>query len=321
MKPVSLMVALALTAFGSALAQNDTADATAGDVGSGNGNGNGNGDGNGKGKGGQRHGGHGGGEGGRKGHHHKHGGKHGKNANAGSTLERCTMLQHMHHVIDIAANATKLQQDFHGNATRIARFQDEAVQLQNTTSFQGALFQNLTNNATFLSICDAIYATESSDAACKQLLHLEGRAAIVANATALQKASHGNSTRAQQLQDQTTKAQPELAALQGNATLQQFCAGFQTRAQCGVIAQLEADVNLARNATRLNQTLDGNTTRITAFQNQVAKASARLDKLLNNATLVSICKTEMPFILDLGRSSLTPLGGLVLLSFSCFPVR
>jgi hypothetical protein len=292
MKPVSLIMALALTAFGSTLAHNNTADASTGDVGKHNGNG------------GEHHGGHkGGGNGGggnEHGHrkHHKH--HKIKGVNAGSTLERCITLQRFNNIIDTAANATELQERFKGNATRIARFQTEAALLQNATSTQGALLVSLRSNATFLGICDAVFATESSDALCKRLLLLEGEAAIVANATTLTKLSHGNVTRAQQIQAAVTKAQPELAGLQGNETLQQVCAMFETRVQCRVIKDLYSDVSLARNATKLNQTLEGNTTRIAEFQNQVAKATAHLDRLLNNATLVSVCKTEMPFILELG---------------------
>ncbi|CAK7207645.1 hypothetical protein SEUCBS139899_010456 [Sporothrix eucalyptigena] len=282
-------MALAFTAFGSVLAQNDT-DASTGDVD------------NHKGNGGQHRGGNGG-EHGRHGHGHHNGGKNGKNhhTHAGSTLDRCTMLQHFNKVIDTAANDTELLDKFHGNTTRIARFQEAAAQLQNTSSPQGALLESFRSNATFLGICDAIFATESNDASCKRLLFLEGRAAIVGNTTTLNKVTHGNSTLAEQLQNEAARTLPELAALQNNATLLQFCAMFETRAQCRVIQKLEADVNLARNATKLNQTLEGNTTRITAFQYQVAKASATLDKLLNNETLVSICKTEMPFILDLAN--------------------
>ncbi|KIH89192.1 hypothetical protein SPBR_07556 [Sporothrix brasiliensis 5110] len=290
MKPASLITTLAFAAFGSTLAQNSTSDASTGDVGKQNGNG------------GEHHGGDrsgGGGEHGHQGHSKHHKGL--KGVNAGSTLERCTILQRFNHIIDSAANATQLQIDFKGNATRIARVQAEATQLRNATSPQGALFVTLRSNATFLGICDTIFATESSGEQCNRLRFLEARATLAANATALDKAAHGNTTRAQHIQAAVTKAQPELAALQGNETLLQFCAMFQTQAQCRLIKQLYGDVSLARNATRLNQTLEGNTTRIAAFQNLVAKATAQLDKLLNNATLVSVCKTEMPFILDLAN--------------------
>lgn len=286
-------MALAFTAFGSTLAQNSTADASNGGVG--------------KHGGGEHNGGHKGGGNGEHSHHeHEHGKQKQhhhklKGVNAGSTLERCTTLQRFNNLLDKAANATELQIDFKGNATRIARIQAEAAQLQNATSPQGALLVSLRSNSTFLGICDAIFATESNDVQCKRLLFLESEAAIVGNATALTKLAHGNSTKAQQIQADVVAAQPELASLQNNQTLQQFCAMFKTRAQCRVIKQLYGDVSLARNATKLNQTLEGNTTRIAEFQGQVAKATALLDKLLNNATLVSVCKTEMPYILDLGE--------------------
>ncbi|KAL1888965.1 hypothetical protein Sste5346_009233 [Sporothrix stenoceras] len=286
MKPGSLIISLAFMAFSSALAQNSTAST---DVGKHNGSG---GEHNGGGH--QNHHEHERGK--EKHHHHKL-----KGVNAGSTLERCTTLQRFNNILDTAANATQLQAKFKGNTTRIAHIQAEAAQLQNATSPQGALLVSLRSNATFLGICDAIFATESNDVQCKRLLLLESEAAIAANATALTKLAHGNNTKAQQIQAEVIKSQPELATLQNNQTLQQFCAMFQTRAQCRVIKELYGDVSLARNATKLNQTLEGNTTRIAEFQSLVAKATTQLDKLLNNATLVSVCKTEMPYIIDLAN--------------------
>ncbi|CAK7213013.1 hypothetical protein SCUCBS95973_001655 [Sporothrix curviconia] len=291
-------MAFAFTAFGSALAQNSTAGASSGGIDSHKDNGGHHQ--------GDNNGGHKGSKDGHDNHHnhHNHSKGHHKSiseTNAGSTLDRCTMLQHFNEIIDTAANTTALLGKFNNNSTRIARFQKEARQLQNASSPQGALLASFRSNTTFLGICDAIFATESNDASCQQLLFLEGREAIVGNATALNAAAHSNSTRAQQLQMEAASTLPELAALQANTSLLQFCAMFQTRAQCFVIQKLEADVSLARNATKLNETFAGNTTRITAFQYKVTESSAKLDKLLNNATLVSICKTEMPFILDLAN--------------------
>ncbi|CAK7219621.1 hypothetical protein SBRCBS47491_003915 [Sporothrix bragantina] len=292
MKPVSLLTALAFTAFGSTLAQNSTADAST-DVDNHRGNED------------HHHGGNNGNhKGGEHGHNNRHGhhkGHRNSGTHAGSTLDRCTMFQHFNEIIDTAANATALSSKFHNNSTRMARFQEEARQLQNASSPQGAILANFRSNATFLGVCDAIFATESNDHSCQRLLLLESQAAIVANATTLNNVTHGNNTKALQLQNAVAKAQPELDALHSNSSLLQFCAMFETRAQCFVIKTLEADVKLARNATKLNQTFEGNTTRITAFQYQVTESSAKLDKLLNNATLVSICKTEMPFILDLAN--------------------
>ncbi len=102
-----------------------------------------------------------------------------------STLERCTMLQQFNDIIDTAANSTKLFAKFHGNATRIARFLSEAADLQNGTSRKGMQFRNLQSNATFLGICDAVFATEFSDAACVRMILLESRADVVTNTTRL----------------------------------------------------------------------------------------------------------------------------------------
>lgn len=220
--------------------------------------------------------------------------------NQGSTLERCAIFQDFNRLLDTASNDTRLQLIFRGNDTRIARFRNDAAQLQNSSTPQGALLQRFRNNATFVSTCNAIFSIESSDQSCKHMIRLQNRVEIVNNATRLAQASRDNSTRAAQIQDQVTRDQPELDALQANATLQQFCAGFQTRSQCQAIVRLEAKVMLARNATKLNETFDGNTTRIIRFQAMATKALARLDVLLGNSTLMSLCKTEVPSIIELG---------------------
>ncbi|OAA57452.1 hypothetical protein SPI_07111 [Niveomyces insectorum RCEF 264] len=229
MKFFSLTTALLVAVAGSALAQNQTADA--GDDADGHHHGEEHGDGppfffH------HRHHGH-------RGHRFHHGHHfhhhHHHHLHHGSTLERCTILQHLTGVIDTAANATLLQEASHGNATRAAALQAHAAALQNATTPAGAFLQTLQTNATLVAACAAVFAEESSQAAC----HPPG---------------------------------------------QRHAAG--------------ADVDLARNASRLNATLEGNTTRIEAFQRQATQATVKLDALLNNATLMAVCKTEVPSVLE-----------------------
>lgn len=288
MKPFSLIAALALTAFGTALAHNDTTDATKGSVDHKSGHSEDKHDDHSQSKG------------------HKSKGDHSDTTlTTLTTLESCTIFERFSEIITTATNTTKVHDKFHGNSTRIAHFQDEVAQLKNTSSTKGALYERMRSNVTFTAICESIFATEISEASCRRMLFLERRTTIVANETLLSQVTHGNTTRETELKEEVSKSVTELTILQTNTTLLEFCAVFQTRSDCQEMKKLQAEVNLAHNTTKLSHKLDGNTTRISEYQKQAAKASTKLNKLLSNSTLVSYCKTEM-------SSTIMGLGGFLL---------
>lgn len=169
----------------------------------------------------------------------------GKNNTDGtSTKSQCKQVSKLTKLMDIAGNSTKLDKVTKGNATKAADIQAKASQMATKlTDLQG--------NATLMTACNQIFAENDMEDACDKMQGLEKLNALVANQTALDEKTKGNTTKADAIKAKAQEKAADLTAMQGNATLTSFCAGFSDKQSCKSMAKLAKEQEFAANTTAL----------------------------------------------------------------------
>lgn len=167
-----------------------------------------------------------------------------KDGNSTSTKSQCKQVSKLTKLMDLAGNSTKLDKVTKGNATKAADIQAKAS--------QGATkLTELQSNATLMTACGQIFAVQDTEDACEKMKGLEKLNALVANQTALDAATKGNTTKADAIKAKAQEKAADLTAMQGNATLTSFCAGFQDKQSCKSMAKLAKEQEFAKNTTAL----------------------------------------------------------------------
>ncbi|KAJ9149824.1 hypothetical protein NKR23_g4036 [Pleurostoma richardsiae] len=202
--------------------------------------------------------------------------------NSTSTKSQCKQVEKLTELVNLAANATRLDDKTDGNTTKASAIQAKA-------SSAAATLQTLEANSTLMAACNQIFAVQDMEDSCSQMASLEKATALAANQTLLD-AKFGNDTaKADKLKAKAAAGATELATLQGNATLTQFCAALDDAETCDTMAKLQKQVDKAANATALDAKFDGNSTKVAAFQAKASKAAAKLAVMTSNSTLVNLC--------------------------------
>lgn len=170
--------------------------------------------------------------------------KDGNNTDGTSTKSQCKQVSKLTKLMDIAGNSTKLDKVTKGNATKAADIQAKASQASTKlTELQG--------NATLMTACDQIFAVQDTEDACDKMQGLQKLNALIANQTALDEKTKGNTTKADAIKAKAQEKAADLTAMEGNATLTSFCAGFNDKQSCKAMAKLAKEQEFAANTTAL----------------------------------------------------------------------
>lgn len=161
-----------------------------------------------------------------------------------STKSQCKQVAKITKLMDIAGNSTKLDKVTDGNATKASEIQAKASQMATKLT-------ELQSNTTLMAACDQIFAVQDTEDACDKMQGLEKLQALVANQTALDEKTKGNTTKADAIKAKAQEKAADLTAMQGNATLTSFCAGFQDKQSCKSMAKLTKEQEFAQNTTAL----------------------------------------------------------------------
>lgn len=166
------------------------------------------------------------------------------NSTGTSTKAQCKQVEKLTFLTDVAANTTKLDKITKGNATKAADFQAKAAAA--TTQLQ-----TLQSNATLMTACDAIFAVQQMSEQCGEMASIEKAQKIVANSTALDKVTKGNTTKADAFKAKVAAKADTLTTLQANTTLTTYCAALDTKSSCKAMAKLAKEQAQATNTTAL----------------------------------------------------------------------
>ena len=166
-----------------------------------------------------------------------------------STKSQCKQVAKITKLMDIAGNSTKLDKVTDGNATKASEIQAKASQAATKLT-------ELQSNTTLMAACDQIFAVQDTEDACEKMQGLEKLNALVANQTALDEKTKGNTTKADAIKAKAQEKAADLTAMQGNASLTSFCAGFQDKQSCKAMAKLTKEQEFAQNTTALVSLFD-----------------------------------------------------------------
>lgn len=201
-----------------------------------------------------------------------------------STESQCKQVSKITKLMEIAGNSTELDQLTRGNATRASDIQAKA-------SEAATKLTELKSNATLMAACDQILAVEDTEDDCKKMQRIEKLQALVANQTALDEKTKGNTTMADMIKAKAQEKAADLTAMQGNATLTSFCAGFQDKQSCKAVAKLAKQQKLAENTTALNEKFEGDADKIAKFQAKLSSKAEKVNAMMSNQTLMDTCNS------------------------------
>ncbi|EFQ28205.1 hypothetical protein CGRA01v4_11803 [Colletotrichum graminicola] len=200
-----------------------------------------------------------------------------------STEAQCKRFLKNERLVQLAANDTLLAEITNNNATRIDFIKKKAAEVQ-------PQIDTAKQNATLMATCDQVRAIQQENGQCRFMKRMERLQKLVANETALNEVTKNNATKADKLKSWAQQGQAKLTQLQGNQTLLQYCAAMTTKGDCKKMNRLSKIVALSKNDTALNDKFNGNTTKIENFKAKAAKKEAQLNEMMNNSTLMSVCK-------------------------------
>ncbi|TPX07723.1 uncharacterized protein E0L32_010619 [Thyridium curvatum] len=207
------------------------------------------------------------------------------NSTGTSTKSQCRQVERLTFFADLAANTTRLDRFTKNNATRAAAIKAKVAQ-------EAPQLQAMKANATLMGACNQVFAVHAMERSCRQMAHIQGLERLVANATRLDKVTKGNATRAAAIKAKAAAEAPKLTALSGNATLTQFCAADRVKNQCRFMSRLQKEVARAANETALTAKFGNDAAKIQKAKERAARASAKLNAMSSNTTLVSLCGAQ-----------------------------
>ncbi|KAK2020400.1 hypothetical protein LX32DRAFT_606564 [Colletotrichum zoysiae] len=200
-----------------------------------------------------------------------------------STEAQCKRFLKNEKLVQLAANATLLAEITDNNATRIDFIKKKAAEVQ-------PQIDQAKQNATLMATCDQIRAVQQENGQCRFMNRMDKLQKLVANETALNEVTKNNATKADKLKSWAQQGQAKLTQMQGNQTLLQYCSAMTTKGECKQMNRLNKLVALSKNDTALNEKFNGNTTKIENFKAKAAKKEAKLNEMMNNSTLMGVCK-------------------------------
>ena len=199
-----------------------------------------------------------------------------------SVKAQCGEVAKLTKLTELANNQTELDAKTKNDAAKATKIKDEATK-------EAPKLAALQANATLMTQCNQIFSVEATERDCGKIAKLEKLNDIVGNATKLDEHTKNNATKAAELKAKASADAGTLAALQSNATLTAFCSVEKTKEDCKAIKSLQKEIDLAGNATALDDKFKGNQTKIAEFQKRADKAKTKLAALQANATLTSEC--------------------------------
>lgn len=135
----------------------------------------------------------------------------------------------------------------------------------------------------------------STKAQCFEMEKAQHLVSLVGNETLLTKVTHGNATKAAEVQSRASSAAAAVQSMQANATLMAACSQIQAAQamdkSCAEMAGMEKLAALAANQTALTHVTKGNATRASALQAKSSSDAASLQALQSNTTLTAYCST------------------------------
>ncbi|KAI1270407.1 hypothetical protein F5Y18DRAFT_12483 [Xylariaceae sp. FL1019] len=129
--------------------------------------------------------------------------------------QACGQMESWAKDIASAANDTKLQDKFDGNATKISEFKAKAES-------KATKLADLTGNSTLTTFC----AVQADMSTCKSISKMQKEIAKDTNTTRLNSKFDGNETKIAKQQAKAAKLQTELDALMANTTLMDTCSSM-----------------------------------------------------------------------------------------------
>ena len=138
---------------------------------------------------------------------------------------------------------------------------------------------------------------QSDEKTCEKMLNLEALVKLASNQTKVDQVTHGNATKASELEAQASQASTELTTLQSNATLMSTCgvidAQMMEEDDCQETFVLQRFVKFAANETAVATITKNNATKAAEIQLQASNAASKLQTLQSNSTLQSACPAVM----------------------------
>ncbi|KAK7697861.1 hypothetical protein SLS64_013114 [Diaporthe eres] len=210
--------------------------------------------------------------------------KDGNNTDGTSTKSQCKQVSKLTKLMDIAGNSTKLDKVTKGNATKAADIQAKASQMSTKLT-------ELQSNTTLMTACDQIFAVQDTEDACDKMQGLQKLNALIANQTALDEKTKGNTTKADAIKAKAQEKAADLTAMESNTTLTSFCAGFSDKQSCKAMAKLAKEQEFAANTTALNAKFNGDADKISKFQAKLSSKAEKVNALMSNSTLMDTCNS------------------------------
>ncbi|OLN85590.1 hypothetical protein CCHL11_05774 [Colletotrichum chlorophyti] len=208
----------------------------------------------------------------------------GEGGGRNSTQAQCKRFLREERLVKIAANDTLLAEITHNNATKIEFIKQKAAEIQ-------PKIDQAKQNATLMTACEQVRAVEHENGQCRFMNHMDRLQKLVANETALNAVTNNNATKAEKLKAKVQEGMAKLGELQKNQTILQYCAARTTRGECKQMKHLSKLVALSKNDTALNERFNGNTTMIEMFKAKAARTEVKLNEMMNNSTLMGVCKS------------------------------
>ena len=205
-----------------------------------------------------------------------------KGNKAVSEKSQCKQIRKLQKFVDLASNTTRLQEVTNNNATKVAQLQTEA-------SAAATQLTTLQSNATLVSDCAIINASEDQEDRCEETFELQAFITFASNTTALAAKTDNNATKIAAIQAKASTAATKLQALTSNSTLQAACPAILQKDQCKGMKQLEKFIAKANNQTVLDKATKGNSTKADKIKAEAVQAQAKLTELQSNTTFMDAC--------------------------------
>lgn len=184
--------------------------------------------------------------------------KDGNNTDGTSTKSQCKQMSKLTKLMDIANNQTKLDKVTDGNTTKADEIKAKAQEKM-------ADLTTLQSNTTLMTACSSIFAENDMEDACDKMQGLQKLNALIANQTALDEKTKGNTTKADAIKAKAQEKAADLTAMEGNTTLTSFCAGLNDKQSCKSMAKLAKEQEFAANTTALVSSCSSQVTFCTGY--------------------------------------------------------
>ena len=161
--------------------------------------------------------------------HGRGGGRRWRNSTATSTKSQCRQVARLTSLTALAADPSKLAEATKDDAEKAAAIQAKAAAAAERLSA-------LQSNSTLMDSCSSILAADAMEDACWTMAHLEKMSALVANTAAL---GEKDAEKIEKIKAEVAESADELAKMQGNSTLTEFCSVWATKESCRKMAKLE----------------------------------------------------------------------------------